>query len=130
MVRKLKNEQYKKLQRYAVLTNYNPDATRCNAVDVVVNGVKYSLTICFNWRKRQACICEVFKIKKELQNKDGRVWTAETRGDEITDEKLINACFDRLLETAQEVKLEDKDGLFEFYKKEVEPSIKCCSLNQ
>ena len=130
MTKVLSIEQYEQLLKYVVKNNYNIDATRCIVTDVIVDGTKYSLTLCFNSLKLQVCMCEVFKVKTKLANVKGKKQEVEALDKEEENEELKEKCFDELLKVATQDKTDDPQKWYEFYLKKIEPVIPLCSLNQ
>jgi hypothetical protein len=119
------------LLKYVVTNNQSPDVTRCNSVEVSLNGNRYSITICINEKKLKVHICEVYRIITKIMEYKGKIVNVDQRvasGETITDEfeaELINELV-RLVTYNEPVDNE----MYDFYKKEIEPNTECCELNQ
>jgi hypothetical protein len=101
--------------KFIILKNQNPDASRCNIINVIVNEKEYQLTICCNEMKNQVVICEV----------------ADDLGNEIRNENTIECCFNELKNIVTNATTDDKNlKLYKFYKEKIEPVTECCELNQ
>jgi hypothetical protein len=111
----LEKDLFNLMLKFVIISNLNPDANRCNIIFVIVNKKEYQLTVCCNENKNQIVICEVVD---EFNN-------------EIVDERIIKCCFDELVNAATNITINKNDlRIYKFYKKIIEPAIKCCELNQ
>jgi hypothetical protein len=124
MRQKLSENQFNSLLKYAVSNGDNPNCDRCYIIDVIVDDVKYSLTICFNEKKQMVCICEVFKI---IESKIAEV---EVRSSEENSDVIRKACFDEILRLALGDWSINENDKWKFYKEKIEPKTECCELNQ
>jgi hypothetical protein len=132
--KEVNQSQFKSLLKYAVTYGLNPNCDRCNVVDVVLDGVRYSMTVCFNEKKNQVVICEIFKVITKIGEYKGKMTEIDYRNPdgEEESEELKERCFNELLRLASgdwTVKENDK-WKYEFYKEKIQSTTKCCELNQ
>lgn len=112
----MEEDMFNQLQKYVIANNVNSDAGRCNLVEVNIESRNYSLTICFNEKKNQVAICEIFD---------------EDMNEVVANEELIKCCFDELVNIATNITTDNTGlNLHRFYKEKIEPATECCELNQ
>jgi hypothetical protein len=108
----LEKQLFNSLLRYVISNNQNPDASRCNLVDIIVGSAEYQLTLCFNEQNSRVVICGISNLD----------------GEYIEDEDIVKQCFDELI-LAMSEEIIDND-IIKFYHEKIEPATECCELNQ
>lgn len=99
--------------KFIVDNNQNPDADRCNIINVNVDK-EYQLTLCLNEKTKCIKLCNV----------------TDDNGNEIIKSEVIKCCFDELMNIVMNTKNEKESELYVFYKEKIQPAIECCELNQ
>jgi hypothetical protein len=106
----LRKNEFESFLKTIIALNENPDAVKCNIVNVQLGEDEYWVTLCFNENKSQVEICRVQDLSQEI---------------EIEDDEIKKKCFEELINTTI-----TNEELYDFYKKEIEPVTEGCELNQ